>query len=72
MTMTRGATVYVLDAQDIVQVRQVKTGEMRDSQWQIMEGIQPGDRVVVSGANKVKPGTKAAPNQSGPDNVVKQ
>ena len=72
MSVTGDSTVYVLDDQDIVQVRQVKTGEMRDNLWQIVEGIQPGDRLVVNGAGKVKSGMKVSPNQSGPDKAVKQ
>lgn len=72
MSVTGDSTAYVLDDQDIVQVRQVKTGEMRDNLWQIVEGIQPGDRLVVNGAGKVKPGMKVSPNQSGPDKAVKQ
>ncbi|BCS89884.1 efflux RND transporter periplasmic adaptor subunit [Pseudodesulfovibrio sediminis] len=63
MSVTGDSSVYVLDDQDTIQARQVKPGAMRDSQWQILQGIKEGDRVVVNGAGKVKPGMKVIPNQ---------
>ncbi|KAB1442185.1 efflux RND transporter periplasmic adaptor subunit [Pseudodesulfovibrio senegalensis] len=67
MSQTGGATVFVLDEQNTVQVRPVTTGRMRDNQWQIVEGLKPGERVIVNGANKVKPGMKIDPGQGSSD-----
>ena len=62
------AQVLVVDQGDVAQVRPVRTGEMRDGEWHILEGLNPGERVIVGGAaqagSKVRatPGTVAQPN----------
>lgn len=55
-----GAQVLVMDADDRVEVRKVKTGVMQDSRWQISEGLEPGDRVIVGGLSGLQPGTLVA------------
>jgi membrane fusion protein (multidrug efflux system) len=35
----------------------VKTGERIDALWEVTEGLKPGDRVVVQGAQKAKEGS---------------
>ncbi|SMF35336.1 efflux RND transporter periplasmic adaptor subunit [Desulfovibrio gilichinskyi] len=50
------AQVYVVDSQNIVQPRAVKTGSMEGSLWQIIEGLKTGEKVVVNGTGKLKPG----------------
>ena len=52
----QGASVMVVGDKDMVAVREVKLGELRGSQWVIREGLKPGDRVIVNGLQKVKPG----------------
>lgn len=66
-----GATVIVLDAKNNANPQPVKVGLLSNGQWSILEGLKPGDRVVVDGAQKVQPGkpvkvvpAKAAPAQS--------
>lgn len=72
MSQTGGCTVFVLDEQNTVQVRSVKTGEMRDDQWQIVDGLKHGERVIINGANKVKPGMTLDPSQGGSDKATTQ
>ncbi|WP_137752916.1 efflux RND transporter periplasmic adaptor subunit [Sphingopyxis sp. L1A2A] len=64
------ATVMVLDAKNIATPRPVKLGIMQAGLWSILQGLKPGDRVIVDGLQKVQPGqpvrvakpkTKAAP-----------
>lgn len=64
ISQVSGSSVFVVDDKDIVQVRPVKTGEMRNNQWQITDGLQPGDRVLVSGGGKVQPGMPVEPQES--------
>ncbi|WOK38026.1 efflux RND transporter periplasmic adaptor subunit [Sphingomonas sp. C3-2] len=52
----QGASVMVVGDKDMVAVREVKLGDLRGSQWVIREGLKPGDRVIVNGLQKVKPG----------------
>ncbi|MFN3580765.1 MAG: efflux RND transporter periplasmic adaptor subunit [Pseudomonas sp.] len=54
----QGATVMLLDAEDQVQVRPVSVGEQEAGLWVITEGLSEGDRVVVAGLQKIRPGQK--------------
>lgn len=56
-----GASVMVLDAKNNASARPVKVGELSNGQWSILEGLKPGDRVVVDGAQKIQPGKPVKP-----------
>ena len=49
-------TVMVVDDQNKVSVRTVKVGEKSDQEIIILEGLKPGERIVVEGMQKVRPG----------------
>ena len=51
-----GSTVMVLNNEDKVEVRKVKTGAAVGASWEVLEGLKPGDRVVVEGLQKIKVG----------------
>lgn len=53
------ATVMILDSKNIVTIRPVKLGAMQQGQWAILDGLRPGDRVIVDGLQKVQPGQPA-------------
>lgn len=44
------ARVLVVDDRNVAQARNVTTGTMRGALWHIVEGLQPGDRVIVGGS----------------------
>ena len=50
------ARVMVVDEKGAAQPRPVKMGTMEGDQWQVLEGLAPGEKIVTTGANKVKPG----------------
>src|SRR5262245_39448719 len=50
--------VAVVGPDDTVDVRKVKTDTRVGSLWMIAEGLKPGERVVVEGADRVRPGQK--------------
>jgi membrane fusion protein, multidrug efflux system len=56
--------VYVLGAGDLVERRDVKLGRVIDGQRVITEGLTPGDRLIVTGIQKVFPGGKATVAQA--------
>ena len=60
-----GASVMVVGADGKVAARPVQTGTAYGNQWVITQGLKAGDRVVVEGLQKVKPGApvKAVPWQ---------
>jgi membrane fusion protein, multidrug efflux system len=51
--------VYVLGAADTVERRNIKLGRVVDGLRVIPEGLKPGDRLIVTGIQKVFPGGKA-------------
>lgn len=51
-----GASVMVVGTDGKVAVRTVKTGGAQGNGWLVKEGLQAGDRVIVEGLQKVKPG----------------
>jgi len=52
------STVYVVDDENRIEARRVRNARMVDNQWVITEGLQDGDRVVVEGRQKVRPGAQ--------------
>jgi multidrug efflux system membrane fusion protein len=54
--------LYVVDAQNVVQYRRVAVGPLQpDSLRVINQGLQPGEWVVVSGLQLVRPGLQVKP-----------
>jgi membrane fusion protein, multidrug efflux system len=58
--------VYVLGAGDTVERRDVKLGRVVDGLRVITDGVAPGDRLIVTGIQKVFPGGKATVAQADP------
>lgn len=60
-----GLSVLVLDDEDRVQVRRITAGQQIGARVVARSGLAPGDRVVVEGVQKVRPGqaVTAAPWQ---------
>ncbi|EPZ17454.1 hypothetical protein M622_01405 [Thauera terpenica 58Eu] len=50
------ALVMVVDAENKVQARPVQVVQSLDSQWVVTDGLQPGERIIVEGLQKVRPG----------------
>ena len=57
----QGAYVLLVDDNDTVQRRAIKTGEQRRGLLTVSDGLVVGERVIVSGQLKVRPGMKVAP-----------
>ena len=53
--------VAVVDADNTVKIRGVKVGERFEGFWIIQEGLEPGERVVAEGTQKVRDGVKVNP-----------
>ena len=55
------AFVYVMKGEDAVERRDLTLGQTSQNGWLVEQGLQPGDRVVVEGAQKLYPDAKVAP-----------
>lgn len=52
----QGTYVYVLDEEGKAQVRQIETGTTANHRWLVRKGLEGGERVIVEGLSKVRPG----------------
>jgi len=53
--------VYVVDASNKAEIREVTVGTKVDSNWLITEGLKPGEKVVYEGLQKVRDGATVKP-----------
>jgi membrane fusion protein (multidrug efflux system) len=56
-----GGSVMVLGAGNMPQPRQIKLGRLAGGLWVVTEGLRPGDKVLVDGLQKVRPGAPVKP-----------
>lgn len=57
----QGRYVFVVDSENCVQQRRIKTGPVIETDWVVEEGLVVGETVVVSGVQKVRPGQAVKP-----------
>jgi membrane fusion protein, multidrug efflux system len=50
-------SVLIVGPDNKVQARTIVTGERIDNRWVVLQGLHPGDRVIVEGVQKAIPGT---------------
>lgn len=66
-----GYQVAVVGADNKVSVRTVKVGDRVGSQWIITDGLKAGERVVVEGAQRLRPGMQVNPKPYGAESKGK-
>jgi membrane fusion protein (multidrug efflux system) len=54
-------TVLTVGAGNIVELRPIVTAERVGENWIVQQGLKPGDRVIVEGQLKVRPGARVTP-----------
>lgn len=57
----QGDTAMVVSADGKVAPRTLKLGGAQDGQWVVLEGLQPGEQVMVDGFQKLRPGATVKP-----------
>lgn len=50
------SSVFVIDSKGKAEVRQIETGALVKGLWVVEKGLQPGDVVIVSNLQKIRPG----------------
>lgn len=58
------ASVLVVGDDDTVQARLIEIGEQQGGSWVVRGGLKDGERVVVDGWHKVRPGQQVSPNEN--------
>ncbi|MFO0294538.1 MAG: efflux RND transporter periplasmic adaptor subunit [Rhodospirillales bacterium] len=61
-----GAFVLVVGADDRVAVRRLKVGTTRAGHAAVLEGLAAGERVIVQGIQRVRPGQPVTPSEARP------
>ncbi len=59
------ATAMVVGAGGKVELRTLRLGETIGSKWLVLGGLAPGDRLIVEGVSKIKPGQRVRPVPAG-------
>ena len=59
--LTGRASVLVVNADNVVEKRPVELARALGNRWLVDSGLQPGERLVVDGFQRIKPGDKVAP-----------
>jgi len=65
-------SVYVIGADGTAQVRPVKVGLRIPNQIEILDGVQPGEKVVSEGLQKVRPGGPVKESSGASEKVEKR
>ncbi|GAA2886486.1 membrane fusion protein (multidrug efflux system) [Aminobacter niigataensis] len=55
-----GSQVYVVNDKNVAELRPVRVGRVVGDRWVVEEGLKAGDKVVVEGFQKVRPGAAVA------------
>jgi membrane fusion protein, multidrug efflux system len=56
-----GSQVYIVRADNRVVLKPVRAGRIVDAEWQVLDGVEPGERVVVEGFQKFQAGDLVDP-----------
>jgi membrane fusion protein (multidrug efflux system) len=57
------AQVYVVNAENAVEVRRITVGRVVGQRWVVTSGLQPGEKIVAEGFQKARPGSVVAPSE---------
>jgi membrane fusion protein (multidrug efflux system) len=60
-----GATVLVVNDQNKAELRNVVTGQAIGANWLVTSGLQPGDKVIVEGLQRIQQGMTVRPVPAG-------
>ncbi|MDZ4861529.1 MAG: efflux RND transporter periplasmic adaptor subunit [Candidatus Hydrogenedentes bacterium] len=59
----QGAFVYVVDEKNKAEMRNVTLGEWSGDDWMVSGGLSAGERIIVEGLTKVRPGGEVVPTR---------
>ncbi|MDU4435403.1 MAG: multidrug efflux RND transporter periplasmic adaptor subunit AcrA [Pluralibacter gergoviae] len=66
------ATAMVVDGDNKVAVRQITASQAIGDKWLVTDGLKAGDKVIITGLQKVKPGAQVKAQEVNPDDKKQQ
>lgn len=66
------ATALVVDDKNMARLRVLKVGRAVGNDWQVLDGLKVGDKVIVDGLAKVQPDMPVAPQPAANTNAAAQ
>ena len=66
------ATAMVVDGDNKVAVRQITASQASGDKWLVTDGLKAGDKVIITGLQKVKPGAQVKAQEVNPDDKKQQ
>jgi membrane fusion protein (multidrug efflux system) len=58
-------TAMVVDDKNIARLRVLKTGRAIGNDWQVLDGLKPGDKLITEGLAKIAPDMPVSPQPAG-------
>lgn len=71
-TPTGEATAMVVGQDNKVELRKLKADQAIGDKWLVSAGLKDGDRVIVTGIQRAKPGAQVTPQEVSADDAKKQ
>ncbi len=71
-TPTGDATAMVVGADNKVELRTLKADQAIGDKWLVSDGLKDGDKVIVTGIQRAKPGAQVTPQEVSADNAKQQ
>ena len=59
-----GSSLFVLGDKNVVEQRRIKTGIVRDGLIAVSDGLKAGEKVVIQGQQRIRPGMTVAPTDA--------
>jgi membrane fusion protein (multidrug efflux system) len=59
--------VYVVNAENKVEFRNITLGRTAGNRWIVTDGLKPDEKVIVEGFQKIGPGAEVVPSEWNPD-----
>lgn len=67
-----GSYVLAVSAENKVEIRRIEVGAQHGARIEVSKGLSEGDRVIVSGHQKVRPGIVVAPSEAVNDAMLQE
>ena len=69
---TEGFYVWIIDKDGLAQQRKIKIGDAINTDWEVLEGLSEGEKVISTGVQKLRPGSPVKVEEAPAKDAQKQ